>query len=267
MGKIHFGRGFWGTLGVLCATAIALEWYCRTPLLEPTINLDIELSKNDKPLFTLVFHGSVDADNPQFPRLVSALSKTGRDVHFIDWSPRSDTRLRAAASAEAVGRELADQLAAKRFAVSSRDPWRLELVAHSSGAYVLDALCQRLRERWAVDPWGTRLEVRMVFVDPFQLRGFIDWGHGAREHGRCADTAIAILNTDDPAPSTNRPLERAWTLDVTDHPRRSAFSGNGHYWALEFLIEEAETAVWLQPKWSSRELPPGERHRPEEGLL
>jgi hypothetical protein len=36
---------------------------------------------------------------------------------------------------------------------------------------------------------------------------------------------------------------------------------------LEFLIEEAETAVWLQPQWGSRELPPGERHRPSEGLL
>lgn len=267
MGLIHFGRGWWIALVVVCATGVTLEWYCRRPLLEPAVFLDFEFSNDDSSLLSLVFHGSVDADNPQFPRLVEALSSTGRRVQFVNWSPRSDTRLRAAASAEALGRELADQLFTEWFTSAPESPRRLELIAHSSGAYVLDALCQQLRARWVGASRSDRLSVRMVFIDPFQLRGLIDWRHGSREHGRCADTAIAVINTDDPAPSTNRPLERAWTLDVTDHPRRASFPDNGHYWALEFVIQEAASAVWLQPHWSSRELPRGELHRPAENYI
>ncbi|MEY3337955.1 MAG: hypothetical protein RL245_947, partial [Pseudomonadota bacterium] len=144
----------------------------------------------------------------------------------------SDTRLRAAASAEVAGRQVADQIV-DRLTTNPR-PLDLELIAHSSGAYVLDALCERLRERARVP-----LKIRMVFVDPFQIYGFVDWSHGAREHGRCADAVTAIINTDDPAPATNRPLERATNIDVTHDPRRVEFKENGHYWALEYLILES----------------------------
>jgi len=80
----------------------------------------------------------------------------------------------------------------------------------------------------------------MVFVDPFQIYGFLDWTHGARNHGQCADSAYAIINTDDLAPSTNRPLENATNIDVTNDPRRKGFGRNGHYWALGYLILEQE---------------------------
>jgi hypothetical protein len=181
---------------------------------------------------TLVFHGSVDADNPQFPRLIAALQRDGKVATFVRWDPWSDTRLRAAASAEVAGRQVADQIV-DRLEASPR-PLDLELIAHSSGAFVLDALCERLRERARVP-----LKIRMVFVDPFQIYGFVDWTHGAREHGRCADSVVAIINTDDPAPATNRPLARARNIDVTLDPRRISFKENGHYWALEYLILEA----------------------------
>jgi hypothetical protein len=211
-------------IGVLAA----MEFYCRTPL---TFTLP-RLSLPDDSSMTLVFHGSVDADNPQFPRLIAALQREGKVATFVRWDPWSDTRLRAAASAEVAGRQVADQIV-DRLTTNPR-PLDLELIAHSSGAYVLDALCERLRERARVP-----LKIRMVFVDPFQIYGFVDWTHGAREHGRCADAVTAIINTDDPAPTTNRPLERATNIDVTHDPRRVEFKENGHYWALEYLILES----------------------------
>lgn len=204
-----------------------MEWYTRTPL---EFRLP-QLGLPDKPAMTLVFHGSVDADNPQFPRLATALASGGKVVRFVRWDPWSDTRLRAAASAERAGEQVADQLLAQL--EQNAHPLDLELIAHSSGAYVLDALCERLRARARVP-----LNIRMVFVDPFQIHGFLDWTHGARHHGHCADSAYAIINTDDPAPSTNRPLDHATNIDVTHDPRRQGFDQNGHYWALEYLILE-----------------------------
>ena len=212
----------------LIGVVAAMEFYCRTPL---TFTLP-RLSLPDESSMTLVFHGSADADNPQFPRLIAALQREGKVATFVRWDPWSDTRLRAAASAEVAGRQVADQIV-DSLATNPR-PLDLELIAHSSGAYVLDALCERLRERARVP-----LRIRMVFVDPFQIYGFVDWTHGAREHGRCADAVTAIINTDDPAPATNRPLERATNIDVTNDPRRITFKENGHYWALEYLILES----------------------------
>ena len=222
-----------GAVTLALVTAIAgLEIYCRTPL-------DFELPSLDLPSqnsMTLVFHGSVDADNPLFPRLLAALAATGRTVRYIRRDPWSDTRLRAAASAQQAGTQVAEQLMAHlaRRSPGSGETLDLELVAHSSGAYVLDALCERLRARTK-----TPLRVRMIFLDPFQIHGFVDWTHGARQHGRCADHAVAVINTDDPAPATNRPLSRARNVDVTADPRRADFTENGHYWPVEYLILEA----------------------------
>jgi len=220
----------------LALVVAALEIYCRTPLDFRLPAIDLPKSSS----MTLVFHGSVDADNPQFPRLIAALESTGRTVRYLRWDPWSDTRLRAAASAKQAGLQIADQLLSQLASVlegegaTTATTLELELIAHSSGAYVLDALCERLRHRAK-----TPIRVRMLFLDPFQIHGFVDWTHGAREHGHCADEAIAVINTDDPAPATNRPLHQARNIDVTADPRRSGFAENGHYWALEYLILEA----------------------------
>jgi hypothetical protein len=214
-------------IGLLSATGL-MELYCRTPL---DVRLP-PLQLPDEETLTLVFHGSVDADNPQFPRLIEVLGQEGKVVRFVRWDPWSDTRLRAAASAQRAGEQVADQLIAQW--EKTRRLRDLKLIAHSSGAYVLDALCERLRERMATPP-----NIDMLFVDPFQIHGFVDWIHGAREHGRCADRAEAIINTDDPAPATNRPLAHARNVDVTLDVRRANFKENGHYWALEYLILES----------------------------
>jgi len=182
---------------------------------------------------TLIFHGSADADNPVFPALREKLLAVGgapRTVRYIDWSEGADNRLRAAANAMVVGRELGSRLAAESELHS------LHLVAHSSGAFVPDALCRAYRNG------GGTARIRMTFLDPFQLRGLVDTGYGTRHHGECADFALAIVSTEDPAPTTNAFLQQAYNLDVTADPRSSALDRNGHYWPPVYLLQEI-TAV------------------------
>ena len=71
----------------------------------------------------LVIHGSADADNPLLAEIVAGLATRYRDVpgaavRFVRWAPESDERLRAAATAQAVGR------AARRNAGRDRVPAR-----------------------------------------------------------------------------------------------------------------------------------------------
>ena len=127
-------------------------------------------------------------------------------------------------------------------ASDSASTWRrhapleeLQIVTHSSGAYVADALCDSYRRNIPAESRPAR--VKMVFLDPFQLHGFVDWRHGARNHGHCADFAVAIINTDDVAPATNAPLANAWNIDVTAQPGRATFPRNGHYWPLQYYLD------------------------------
>lgn len=221
-------------IAVLLATAVVagMELYTRMPLAVDLAAVDLDLPADVRAL-TIVAHGSVDGDNPLFPEIVERIRKHyaaagQRDVavRFLHWAPWSDERLRAVATAELLGAQLGGMLA--------RYPGleELQLVTHSSGTYIADALCEGYRQSLPAQSRPAR--VTMVFLDPFQLHGFVDWRHGARNHGRCADFALAVINTDDVAPATNAPLANAWNIDVTAHPGRATFPRNGHYWPLQY---------------------------------
>ncbi|MCK6370222.1 MAG: hypothetical protein L6Q83_02655 [Gammaproteobacteria bacterium] len=217
-------------LVVIAGLVAAMEIYTRVPLEVPSATLLPEIPADARRI-VLIAHGSVDGDNPQFPALVTRLAghyasreEPAVAVRFLRWAPWSDERLRAVATAERLGREIGPALA--RFTALES----LDLVVHSSGAYIADSLCTSYRA--AAGPQAARIE--MVFLDPFQLHGFVDFRHGKRNHGRCADFALAVINTDDPAPATNAPLDHAWNIDVTAHPGRAAMTRNGHYWPVQY---------------------------------
>jgi hypothetical protein len=206
------------------ATA-AMEVWTRRPVPPPELALDIPA---DTSILVLVTHGSVDADDPLLARIVTDLEARYRDtpgavVRFLRWAPQADERLCAAATAQATGQQVGAQL------TRLGQLQELQLIAHSSGAFMPDAICVAYRA--AV---STPARVSMVLLDPFQIRGFTDWRWGARHHGECADFALAVINTDDPAPATNSPLAHAWNLDITNAPGGRGFRPNGHYWPLEY---------------------------------
>lgn len=219
------GRIAVGVVAALALVVGALEIYAWQPVAAPTPALDLPSGVST---LVLVIHGSGDADSPLLAEIVAGLKARYRDVpgatvRFVRWSPASDQRLRAAATAQAIGSRLGAMLAGVG---TLRE---LHLIAHSSGTFMPDAICGALKAGSA-----SPARVTMVLLDPFQIRGFVDWTWGARQHGRCADFTLAVINTDDPAPSTNRPLAQAFNLDVTVHPERATFTRNGHYWPVQY---------------------------------
>jgi hypothetical protein len=226
--------------------ALGLEAYTRTA---DTLQITpLDLSAETRTLI-LIFHGSEDGDDPVLEE-IAALKRRGADagtqVINYNWSPASDHRLRAQANAHKLGAALAVELA------QLPQLRQLELIAHSAGAYVPDALCEGLRWRLRAEP-----NINMVFLDPFGLQGLFNWSDGARQHGRCADFALAIINTDDPAPATNQALVNAFNIDITGHPGKSEISRNGHYWPLRYYAERLRSGNMPVELTRQTELPRG----------
>lgn len=225
---------------------VALEVYTRLPDRVSVAPLKVPPETRE---LTLVFHGSGGSDEPDMQRIARAhRGGEGTAAFAVNWSPASDNRLRAAANARVVGAELGEQVA------NLPQLQLLRLVGHSSGAYVLDALCESARAGAAESP-----RVIGVYLDPFGIHGFADWSHGSRNHGQCADFALAIINTDDAAPATNTPLQQAYTVDITAAPDRpAAATTNLHYWPVTYYARVAASGRLASAEhWTHGEAPRG----------
>lgn len=210
---------------------LVMEAYCRLPIQFKITKLDIP---RDTQILVVLFHGTKDHLNPELKALAAEFKiylAKNQNVEVINynWSYASDNRLRASANAIKIGESLGSEIAKyKRLR-------HIRLIGHSVGAFIPDALCQAYRDL------GGNAHIEINFLDPFSLRGFADKNYGVRSHGHCADFASSIINTDDPAPSTNTILENAWNLDITNLKRPSDFIRNGHYWPpLYFLLSMNE---------------------------
>jgi len=222
---------------------VALEAYTRWPSDAPAAPLVV--APGTRELVVLV-HGSFGRDEPGMRALEQrfrelAAARPGLQIVRYGWSPASDNMLRARPRGLAIGAELGARLAAAPQLV------RLHLVAHSAGAYLLDPLCEAWRAARGGSATGAGADgsqaatvalpmpqVRMTFLDPIGLRGLFERGWGARELGRCADVAVAYVNTDDAAPATDRPLRHARTIDVTAARAAGGHRGDGHRWPIEY---------------------------------
>ena len=206
----------------LALLALGLEIYARLPAAFPIEPLAISPSATS---VVLIFHGAQDGGDPLLDEIAGKfanLATPGTVVINYRWDAGANNRLRAAANAKRLGQRLGTELSQLP---QLRD---LRLIAHSVGAYVPDAICDALRLAGS-DAW-----IEITLLDPFGIAGFFDWRHGVRNHGRCADYAAAIINTDDPAPATNSPLQQAYNTDVTAASGRDTFPRNGHYWPLQY---------------------------------
>ena len=214
-----------GVLSVLAVAAV-LELYARR--IDGFVVRPLALSQDTRTV-VLIFHGSKDGDDPLLDEIAAAWPTAANAsaraaVINYNWSDGADHRVRAAAN----GRYLGDVLGGELAQLTALES--VVLVAHSDGAAVPDALCSAYRQA-ASKP----ARIEMIFLDPFGIRGFFDWGFGARAYGECADFELAYLNTDDPAPATNSALHRAFNIDITRVPPPESFARNGHYWPLEYF--------------------------------
>jgi len=190
-----------------------MEAYTRTP-----DKLDIKplkLSPNTQEI-VLLFHGAKDELNPElaaiavkYKKLISNRTRTA--VVNYSWSSGSNNRLRAGTNALRFGAAIGKEL------VEYKGLTHLRIIAHSASGFIPDELCRTYRNL------GGRAHIETTFLDAFGLRGFLDSNYGSRNHGSCADFSVNILNTDDPAPTTNKFFKHSWNLDVTGLKRPNDF--------------------------------------------
>jgi hypothetical protein len=215
------------SVAVVAFGCLALELYARLPSRVAVVPLGLAPGTRT---VILLFHGRRGRDEPTLAALEQGFrtltaNRSDVVVRRYAWTPHSDTRFRSAQNGARIGALLGAELAGSA-AVEA-----VHLVGHSAGAYLLDPLCEALRER-ATRP----VHVEMTFLDPIGFQGAFDWGWGARHYGACADYAEAFINTDDGVPGTNAPLAQAFNVDVTAAGRRAAVAAGGHRWPVRYYL-------------------------------
>ena len=259
---------------------IVMEVYTRTP-----DNLDIRplrLSPNIEEA-TLIFHGAKDERNPELTAITSRYRKLIQKrknsvVVNYDWSSGSNNRLRASSNALKFGSELGKELA------GYQNLKYLRVIAHSASGFIPDELCRAYKNL------GGKAHIETTFLDAFGLRGFLDSNYGTRNHGSCADYSTNIVNTDDPAPTTNKFFKNSWNLDVTglDRPEGFVFrkdprtskddiwlgvsdtlddvkrnlsnpnqQTNGHYWPPYYFLETLDEETVIPGRRNHKDFPRG----------
>ncbi len=211
----------WLIAGLICCIPVLLEVYARWPA---SFNVPPLAYDSNTEHLVVVFHGSDGAENDAIKSLESALRQqfSGTNVEVIRyiWAPWSDNRLRASVNGIHTGAELANQVARSNVK-------RLHLIGHSAGAWPTNSLCESLRREGPQD-----ITIKMTLLDPIGILGFFNLDWGSQNFGRCADFAEGVINTDDPVPGTNLPLQQAFNIDVTGMPHE----GEGHEWPVEYFI-------------------------------
>ncbi|PPR48527.1 MAG: hypothetical protein CFH14_01288 [Alphaproteobacteria bacterium MarineAlpha5_Bin4] len=204
---------------------IVMEIYCRLPN-------KLDIIKINAPIKTqtmiLLFHGSNDHKNLELEAIADKYStyyNSHRNIEVInyDWSYAS-SYLKASANAIKIGNVLGLEIS------NLKELKNIHIIAHSAGSFIAESFCQSYKNNDGV------AHIETTFLDPFNLRGLSDFNYGARTHGKCADFASSIINTDDQAPTTNSILENAWNIDVTNIDRPKYFKRTGHYFPPLFYL-------------------------------
>ena len=186
----------------------------------------------------LVVHGGLGDTPARWPgallRAVAASdARHGRArlARAVDWAHLSARSLCAPAAGARAGAALGRALAALQrdqgWVDGAAPP--VHLVAHSVGSFVIDVFARAYAEARGPS------RVKLTFLDPFCLRGLLDWWYGLHHFGAVGARGGVehFFNADDPVPTTNVPLRCAdVAVDVTGSDQRAAWlarerSGDG----------------------------------------
>ena len=197
-------------VGGLLAIPLVGELYARSAA--PFVDMDKVLFNgkpaNSFPLFsspshlTLVFHGAGGTD-PDTDALMSQLaSLSSSNAIMVDWFAYSSDVLQASFNGQAIGRKVA-RLLYQQQQQQQQEGTALEsihIVGISVGAFAADetvAELLRLRQGNQQQQENERRTwtIQQTLLDPFCLRGALDWGYGKRNYGKAADYAQQYLNT------------------------------------------------------------------------
>lgn len=193
----------------------------------------------------VVFHGAggQDAYTDELMKNLDSATKSNSNLkqssynHIVEWSDYSSNILQASFNGEKVGK-----LTAKKLLEQMTNPNNklstIHIIGISVGAFAADAAVNELKENFKVNSTRRQTKetgetpfVQLTLLDPFQQRGVFGVRYGENEFGKSADYAEQYLNTDDPVPSTNKPLKNAVCYDVTNLRPDDIF---GHDWPLVY---------------------------------
>ena len=174
--------------------------------------------KND--IDTFIFPGAGGIDE-----LVIELQSVTPNSKIIDWKDYRGSVLTAAFDAEAVGEAVANMVKNNRK--------RLHYIGISVGGFCANAAATTTYLE------DSSIDVQLTLLDPFCGRGVLEPNYGREYFGKYATTALHILNTDDPVPTTNDPLPNCCCIDVTSALERENFipppGDTMHSWPLAYF--------------------------------
>lgn len=214
----------------LVATIGTLELYSRLPIKSVHGNPSIGLLINGESI-VILFHGAGGQDSNS-NRICLSIENDGRKsrrkefVINYDWTKWRGNMIRAAYDAENVGEILGVELA-RMYSNGNMKLQSIHAVGVSVGAFAANSFVQAYKEEHKKLKASSDDECafcRLTLLDPFTARGLFDFSYGARNFGKLADFCEQYLNSDDPVPSTNRPLPLAHCFDITDSTARKSFT-------------------------------------------
>jgi Lipase len=225
-------------VSLILSSSILLEIYSRigtlfindggpTDRLLPTL-----LSASSVQHATIVFHGSGGQDS-YTDALMERLRKENPSQYnqIVDWSQYSTNILQASYNGERIGQRAANEL------IDLLSPGSLQtihLIGISVGSFAADAASREIKnilDSKTTSPPSSRPFVQLTLLDPFTQRGIFGLGYGNRVFGTTADYTQQYLNTDDPVPSTNAPLQNSVCYDITNLRPDEIF---GHDWPVAY---------------------------------
>lgn len=210
---------------------LAFACSCSSPIAPLPLPLQTEGAR----YLLLVVHGSGDTAGSWPADVVRLVEKTIAhreqwDLVAYDWSAYSEDKASASKAGLEIGSYLGKTLSSAGYRYE-----RIQLIAHSVGAFVAQGACDAYRENAS-----GAARIHLTFLDPFTGNGLIDWTYGKRRFGEGADFAEAYINTDDPVPSTNDPLTKAHNFDVTARAPAELSDRDRHWWPVYFYLESIE---------------------------
>jgi hypothetical protein len=182
---------------------------------------------------TLVFHGAGGQDQ-YTDDLMSKFQSAKKSEYssIVEWSQSSSNFLQASFNGQRIGREAATQLIKQASNLKT-----IHLIGISVGSFAADAAAVECK----ASPKDKRPFIQLTLLDPFTQRGIFDFGYGNRVFGKSADYAQQYLNTDDPVPSTNAPLDNTVCYDITDlRPEDITF---GHDWPVAYYARSGNVGL------------------------
>lgn len=212
---------------------------------------------------TIVFHGAggEDAFTSELMKgldvAAESKSKSSRPQtyynHIVDWSKYSANILQASYNGQQIGKLVARELLHQASTPNNNSLKTIHFIGISVGAFSADAAVNEVKKHFENSNDGTAVPfVQLTLLDPFQQRGIFGVGYGNNVFGKSADYAQQYLNTDDPVPSTNKPLKNTVCYDVTNLRPESVF---GHDWPLVYYARSdrcGELAIDNQEQQSDK---------------